>query len=207
MTEQERQGGWQFSPIPDVDCIKLTGLARNTYYKYKRQIREDAEMKDWLLCRRSRCKSGQKEHGTFKMRMPCSFFVACGGWTTIPSSQICIMRAEKWWKHKKEGEERMKKFLMVLLSIAFVLNLAIVIGLIGGYGSPRRALYTITDELMNSAYRFKRGWQFKNSLPWLFRRWTGSLSIFFCILGLCKRDKNFFVIPWNDKTSHKELQR
>ena len=37
----------------------------------------------------------------------------------------------------------MKKFLMVLLSIAFVLNLAIVIGLIGGYGSPRRALYTI----------------------------------------------------------------
>mgnify|MGYP000373355365 FL=1 len=27
----------------------------------------------------------------------------------------------------------MKKFLMVLLSIAFVLNLAIVIGLIGGY--------------------------------------------------------------------------
>lgn len=54
---------------------------------------------------------------------------------------------------------------MVLLSIAFVLNLAIVIGLIGGYGSPRRALYTITDELMNSAYRFKRGWQFKNSLP------------------------------------------
>ena len=44
MTEQERQGGWQFQPIPDVDCIKLTGLARNTYYKYKRQIR--AELAD-----------------------------------------------------------------------------------------------------------------------------------------------------------------
>ena len=43
----------------------------------------------------------------------------------------------------------MKKFLMVLLSIAFVLNLTIVIGLIGGYGSPRRALYTITDELLS----------------------------------------------------------
>ena len=141
MTEQERQGGWQFPPIPDVDCIKLTGLARNTYYKYKRQIREDAEMKDWLLCKRSRCKSGQKEHGTFKTRMPCSFFVACVGWTTIPSSQIRIMRAEKWWNHKTKGEGRMKKFLMVLLSIAFVLNLTIVIGLIGGYGSPRRALY------------------------------------------------------------------
>ena len=46
MTEQERQGSWQFPPIPDVDCIKLTRLARNTYYKCKRQIREDAEMKD-----------------------------------------------------------------------------------------------------------------------------------------------------------------
>lgn len=46
MTEQERQRGWQFPPIPDVDCIKLTGLARNTYYEYKRKIREDAEMKD-----------------------------------------------------------------------------------------------------------------------------------------------------------------
>ena len=43
----------------------------------------------------------------------------------------------------------MKKFLMVLLSIAFVLNLAIAIGLMGGYGSPRRALYTITDEQMD----------------------------------------------------------
>ena len=43
MTEQERQGGWQFPLIPDVDCIKLTGLARNTYYKYKRQIREEAK--------------------------------------------------------------------------------------------------------------------------------------------------------------------
>jgi len=59
----------------------------------------------------------------------------------------------------------MKKFLMVLLSVAFALNLVLVIGLIGGYGSPRRAFYTIMDELMNSAYRFKRGWQFKNSLP------------------------------------------
>ena len=46
MTEQERQGGWHFPPNPDVDCIKLTGLARNTYYKYKRKIREDAEMND-----------------------------------------------------------------------------------------------------------------------------------------------------------------
>ena len=56
MTEQERQGGWQFSPIPDVDCIKLTGLARNTYYKYKRQIRADLTdegklKKEELLCK------------------------------------------------------------------------------------------------------------------------------------------------------------
>ena len=85
----------------------------------------------------------------------------------------------------------MKKFLMVLLSIAFVLNLAIVIGLIGGYGSPRRALYTITDELMNSAYRFKRGWQFKNSLPWLFGGWTDKLSIFFVYWSCAKETKIF----------------
>lgn len=57
----------------------------------------------------------------------------------------------------------MKKFLMVLLSIAFVLNIVLVVGMIGEYISPRQAFYTITDELMNSAYRFKRGWQFKNN--------------------------------------------
>lgn len=32
--------------LDDAECMKLTGLARNTYYKYKRQIREDTEMKD-----------------------------------------------------------------------------------------------------------------------------------------------------------------
>ena len=32
--------------LDDMECIKLTGLARNTYYKYKWQIREDTEMKD-----------------------------------------------------------------------------------------------------------------------------------------------------------------
>ena len=32
--------------LDDAECTKLTGLARNTYYKYKRQIREDAEKKD-----------------------------------------------------------------------------------------------------------------------------------------------------------------
>ena len=71
------------------------------------------------------------------------------------------------YREMQRVEQRIerKKKLIDKKYIAFVLNLAIVIGLIGGYGSPRRALYTITDELMNSAYRFKRGWQFKNSLP------------------------------------------
>ena len=32
--------------LDDAECMKLTGLARNTYYKYKRKIREDAEMND-----------------------------------------------------------------------------------------------------------------------------------------------------------------
>ena len=27
--------------LDDVECMKLTGLARNTYYKYKRQIRAE----------------------------------------------------------------------------------------------------------------------------------------------------------------------
>ncbi len=35
---------------------------------------------------------------------------------------------------------------------------------------------------------------------------TGSLSIFFCILGLCKRDKNFAAVSQNNKISHKELR-
>ena len=29
--------------LDDVECMKLTGLARNTYYKYKRQIREEVK--------------------------------------------------------------------------------------------------------------------------------------------------------------------
>ena len=108
------------------------------------------------------CKSGQKEHGTFKMRMQCSFF--CGLWR-MDNHTVQPNLYNRGRKISQIGEKRMKKFLILLLSIAFVLNLTIVIGLIGGYGSPRRAFYTITDELMNSAYRFKRGWQFKNSLP------------------------------------------
>ena len=32
------------------------------------------------------------------------------------------------------------------------------------------------------------------------------LSIFFCILGLCKRDKNFAAVSQNNKISHKELR-
>ena len=96
------------------------------------------------------------------MRMQCSFFC---GLCRMDNHTVQPNLYNRGRKISQIGEKRMKKFLMVLLSIAFVLNLAIVIGLIGGYGSPRRALYTITDELMNSAYRFKRGWQFKNSLP------------------------------------------
>ena len=39
-----------------------------------------------------------------------------------------------------------------------------------------------------------------------FGGWTDKLSIFFCILELCKRDKIHAVIPQNDKSSHKELR-
>lgn len=27
--------------LSDVDCMKLTGLARNTYYKYKRELKAE----------------------------------------------------------------------------------------------------------------------------------------------------------------------
>lgn len=59
----------------------------------------------------------------------------------------------------------MKKLVVVLLSAAFALNLFLVVGMIGEYVSPRQAFYTITDEMMNTAYRFKRGRQLKNRLP------------------------------------------
>lgn len=59
----------------------------------------------------------------------------------------------------------MKKMIVVLLSIAFVLNLVLVIGMLGECYSPRQVFYTITDEMMNSAYRLRRGWQLKNALP------------------------------------------
>ena len=39
-----------------------------------------------------------------------------------------------------------------------------------------------------------------------FGGWTDKLSIFFCILGLCKRDKNFAAVSQNNKISHKELR-
>ena len=29
--------------LSDVDCMKLTGLARNTYYKYKREVKEELQ--------------------------------------------------------------------------------------------------------------------------------------------------------------------
>lgn len=59
----------------------------------------------------------------------------------------------------------MKKMIIVLLGVAFVLNLVLVIGMLGECYSPRQVFYTITDEMMNSAYRFKRGWQLKSVLP------------------------------------------
>ncbi len=67
--------------------------------------------------------------------------------------------------NKDKGGSRMKKLVVVLLSAAFALNLFLVVGMIGEYVSPRQAFYTITDEMMNTAYRFKRGRQLKNRLP------------------------------------------
>ena len=37
--------------------------------------------------------------------------------------------------------------------------------------------------------------QYQNTCTMSFERWTDSLSISFCILELCKRNKNFFEFP------------
>ena len=35
--------------LDDMECMKLTGVARNTYYKYKRQIRAELADEEKLL--------------------------------------------------------------------------------------------------------------------------------------------------------------
>ena len=76
-------------------------------------------------------------------------------------------RYNKATKEKKtvRRKKAMKKMLMFLLGMAFALNVLLVIGMVSESISPRQAFYTITDEMMNGAYRFKRGWQLKNILP------------------------------------------
>lgn len=59
----------------------------------------------------------------------------------------------------------MKKMLVFLLGIAFTRELLLVIYVVGECMSPRQVLYTITDEMMNSVYRFKRGWHLRAMLP------------------------------------------
>ena len=59
----------------------------------------------------------------------------------------------------------MKKLLTALLCVAFILNLVLVIGMLGERYSLRQVFYTITDEMMNTTYRFRRGWQLRNRLP------------------------------------------
>ena len=59
----------------------------------------------------------------------------------------------------------MKKILIFLLGMVFALNTLLVIGMVGESISPRQAFYTITDEMMNGAYRFTRGWHLRTMLP------------------------------------------
>lgn len=59
----------------------------------------------------------------------------------------------------------MKKLLIVLLGAVFALNLLLVLCVIGECVSPRQAFYTITDAMMNSAHRFRQGWQCKTLVP------------------------------------------
>ena len=52
----------------------------------------------------------------------------------------------------------MKKLLIVLLGMTVAVNLLLLLSIIGEYGSPRQAFYTITDGIMNCIYRFRNSW-------------------------------------------------
>lgn len=52
----------------------------------------------------------------------------------------------------------MKKLLFWLLVAALGVELTVVVIFVGGCVSPRQALYTVTDAMMNAAYRFRCGW-------------------------------------------------
>ena len=52
----------------------------------------------------------------------------------------------------------MKKLLTIFLGVVFVVNLLLLLSIVGEYGSPRRAFYTITDGVMNCIYQFRNSW-------------------------------------------------
>ena len=87
----------------------------------------------------------------------------------------------------------MKKIWMFLLGAAFAAELFLLVCMASRSASPRQVMYTFKDDVCEKS-------------TWLFGGWTDKLSIFFCILGLCKRDKNFAAVSQNNKISHKELR-
>ena len=87
----------------------------------------------------------------------------------------------------------MKKIWMFLLGAAFAAELFLVVCMASRSASPRQE-------------KDMRGCCFCIKNANCYRRWTDGLSIFFCILGLCKRDKNFIAVSQNNKISHKELR-
>ena len=94
---------------------------------------------------------------------------------------------------------------MFLLGAAFAAELFLVVCMASRSASPRQVMYTFKDDVWDVIYRLNRRWNLWKS-TWLFGGWTDKLSIFFCILGLCKRDKNFAAVSQNNKISHKELR-
>lgn len=68
--------------------------------------------------------------------------------------------------NKRCRRKKMKKLLAVLLGMAFAVNLLLVLSIVGECGSPRRALYTITDGMMNIIYRFRNGRNAKTLVLW-----------------------------------------
>lgn len=72
MTEQERQGGWQFPPIPDVDCMR--GIQRKNSMDYLKEFLEN------------HCEMGDYNYFTATSDLRRAYEACCGENGTCPCS-------------------------------------------------------------------------------------------------------------------------
>ena len=80
----------------------------------------------------------------------------------MDSYAVQLNRYNKAIKREKAVRRKniMKKMLVFLLGIAFVLNLLLVVCMVGECMLPRQVMYTFTDSVRDTVYRLNRGWNF-----------------------------------------------